>query len=362
MSISIRAEDREHFALVRESLASDGLHLAMVTHDRRRLQDYAAALAGALARDEGLRVEAYSPSRLEALIVDLTLHRFDAALSRISGTGRPHRAEQRPAPGRPGCVLFIPDAQQLPRAEFLQLIRLAAGTRGNGLRLVALFNPGHAADCDERIAAMGAQLARWDLDDQAESVGHFRSDRRMGDESGNHSGDRRGKVGGKLGADHRADPDADPHADPHANRSRPAPGFARRRAGRPGKPTSAAAIATTIAASAFAAVMLMAALLPGLSSMLPSGFPQLPSLQAVAVEAPVVTRSGRVELAGEPRQDYSAAGRQAADGPSAPPKAGGADVLDAAPMPPTEPVPPAATVDGHDKRSALFSVTEGATR
>lgn len=167
MSTPIRAADGEHFAIVRDSLASDGLHLAMVARDRRLLQDYAAELARTLARDDDLRVEAYDASRLESLIVELTLERFDGALSRIAGEGRSPERGLSAAPDRPDCVLFIPDAQQLPRAELNTLLRLAAGTRHNRLRLVAMFHSRHTGDCDQRIAAMGKQLARWDLDEEA---------------------------------------------------------------------------------------------------------------------------------------------------------------------------------------------------
>lgn len=350
MSISIRAGDREHFALVRESLASDGLHVAMVAHDRRRLQDYAAALAGALARDEGLRVEAYSPSRLEALIVDLTLHRFDAALSGISGTGRPRRAGQARSPGRPGCVLFIPDAQRLPRAEFLQLVRVASGTRGNGLRLVALFNCSQPAECNERIAAMGAQLARWDLDDDDDddAIDAHRSERR-----GTPAGRSRQPVNsGKT-----------------AVGGRPARRSARSHARWPGKTAFGAALAASVVAS----VLAIATLLPGLSPMLPSGFPLLPSVQATAAEAPVLTRSGRVELAGTPGQAYPGVA-----GPTKPAPIGSAGVDDRDPGAgvgtgtgtgavahtalANESVQTDRAIQEHGAGSALRPTTEGATR
>lgn len=172
MSTPVRNQDMEHFAIVRDSLARDGLHVAMAARDRGRLQDYAGALARELAGLAGLRIEAYNPSRLESIVVDLMLHRFDAALSEISGAA--HGPSGSFGPGfhpvvsRPGCVLFIPDAHALPRAEYRQLLRIAAGTRRNGLRLVALFDAESPA-CDERIAELGAQVARWDLDDDPDT-------------------------------------------------------------------------------------------------------------------------------------------------------------------------------------------------
>ena len=161
MPSPIRPADWEHFSIVRESLSLDRLHVAMVGRDRRQLLDYAAALAVTLAEQDGWHIEKYDPQRLEALIVDLMLNRFDAALRTVSG----HRASPLPRP--PGCVLFIPDALTIPRAAFMQLIRLAAGTRDHRLRLVALF-PSDSPACEERISWMGSRVARWDLDDDAE--------------------------------------------------------------------------------------------------------------------------------------------------------------------------------------------------
>jgi len=159
MSSPIRLADCEHFSIVRESLSLDGLHVAMVGRDRRQLLDYAAALAVALAEQDGWHIEKYDPQRLETLIVDLMLDRFDAALQNLSGDAR-----TSPPPTPPGCVLFIPDAQSMSRAAFHQLVRLVAGTRNHRLRLVALFGAEGQA-CEDRIAAMGTQVARWDLDD-----------------------------------------------------------------------------------------------------------------------------------------------------------------------------------------------------
>ncbi len=156
----IRPADWEHFSIVRESLSLDRLHVAMVGRDRGQLLDYAAALAVALSEQDGWHVEKYEPDRLETLIVDLMLNRFDAALQTVSG----HRALPTRRP--PGCVLFIPEAQAVPRAAFQQLIKLATGMRDHRLRLVALF-PGSSQVCRERMAWMGEQVARWDLDDDA---------------------------------------------------------------------------------------------------------------------------------------------------------------------------------------------------
>ena len=160
MPSPIRPADREHFSIVRESLSLDRLHVAMVGRDRGQLLDYAAALAVTLAEKDGWHVEKYEPDRLETLIVDLMLNRFDAALQTVSG--------QRALPSRrpPGCVLFIPEAQAIPCATFKQLVRLSAGTRDHRLRLVAIFS-GRSQACAERISWMGGQVARWDLDDDA---------------------------------------------------------------------------------------------------------------------------------------------------------------------------------------------------
>jgi hypothetical protein len=158
MPSPIRPADWEHFSIVRESLSLDRLHVAMVGRNRRQLLDYAAALAITLSEQDGWHIEKYDPQRLENLIVDLMLNRFDTALQTVSG----HRTSPSRRP--PGCVLFIPDALTIPRATFQQLVRLAAGTRDNRLRLVALF-PSDSQACEERIAIMGSRVARWDLDD-----------------------------------------------------------------------------------------------------------------------------------------------------------------------------------------------------
>jgi hypothetical protein len=160
MSTPIRPADWEHFSIVRESLCLDRLHVAMVGRDRGQLLDYAATLAVTLSEQDGWHIEKYDPDRLETLIVDLMLNRFDAALQTVAG----HRAS--PSARSLGCVLFIPEAQAIPRATFQQLVRLAAGTRNHRLKLVALFTGSGQASL-ERISWMGAQVARWDLDDDA---------------------------------------------------------------------------------------------------------------------------------------------------------------------------------------------------
>ena len=158
MPSPIRPADWEHFSIVRESLSLDRLHVAMVGRNRRQLLDYAAALAITLSEKDGWHIEKYDPQRLENLIVDLMLNRFDTALQTVSG--HPSRPSPRPS----GCVLFIPDALTIPRATFQQLVRLATGTSDHRLRLVALF-PSDSQACEERIALMGTRVARWDLDD-----------------------------------------------------------------------------------------------------------------------------------------------------------------------------------------------------
>jgi hypothetical protein len=130
----------------------------MIGGDRRQLLEYAGALAVMLSEQDGWHIEKYDPDRLETLIVDLMLNRFDAALQTLSG----HRSVPSRGPRR--CALFIPDAQSLPSAAFQQLIRLAAGTRDQRLRLVALFNRSEHS-FEDRISSMGTQIARWDLDD-----------------------------------------------------------------------------------------------------------------------------------------------------------------------------------------------------
>ncbi|MEO0318835.1 MAG: hypothetical protein RL404_2512 [Pseudomonadota bacterium] len=283
MSTTIRAQDGEHFSIVRDSLAIDGLHVAMVGRDRRRLQDYAGALARTLAMDSGLKVEAYQASRLESLVVDLMLHRFDAALAGIAGSTRSRTNGFATATMQPGCVLFVPDAQALPDGEFRQLLRITAGIRNQGLRLVALFNESRHGDCDGRIAALGHEVARWDLDD-----------------------------------DHQAaDPSVALHAIRHRDRAMP---MLRRFAAR-GLASAGSAAAqshpphggrhvppwVTAAAIAVVLAVLPATLPPSLSPAPPESLPGSSANagdNADPASAHVLTRSGSVELAGEPHPDY----------------------------------------------------------
>lgn len=286
MSTPVRAQDREHFSLVQESLARDGLHVAMVARDRRRLQDYAGNLARALAGQGGLRVEAYNPTRLESLVVDLMLHRFDAALSDISSTSRIQLAGLHGTAGRPGCVLFIPEAHALPRAEFRQLLRIAAGTRRNGLRLVALFDASSPA-CDERIAEMGTQIARWDLDDaeadaDADADAHTGTDRTAWQTRRSHDADA-----ASAGFADRARIPALPSLSLTSLSS--ITRMPRRLAVNRGRWLAAAGVAAMLA-------------------LLPAMLPLTGDESTLAPQdARTVTRSGLVELAGEPRQDFARA-------------------------------------------------------
>ncbi len=279
MSTPVRNQDRKHVSLVQESLARDGLHVAMVARDRRRLQDYAGSLARALAGQDGLRVEAYNPTRLESLVVDLMLHRFDAALSDISSTSRVQLAGLHGTASRPGCVLFIPEAHALPRAEFRQLLRIAAGTRRNGLRLVALFDASGPA-CDERIAEMGTQVARWDLDDDADADADADSDRAAWQK--------------------RRSYEADPALAGFADRAH-IPSLAS---------LSLASLSSITRMPRRLAVnrgrWLAAAGVAAMLAMLPAILPLIGDTSMLAHhDARTVSRSGLVELAGEPRQDFA---------------------------------------------------------
>lgn len=162
MAYPISDDDRAHFAAVQQALVADGLHLAIASADHERLNAYAGALARTLAQVHGWRVEAYQASKLESIVADLMLSRFDAALARISTT-RQVPGAFRAATRERGLVLFIPDAQMLPLRELEQLTRIAAGTRM--LRLVALFSGAPPLPGDARLRALGARLALWDLDD-----------------------------------------------------------------------------------------------------------------------------------------------------------------------------------------------------
>ncbi len=275
MSTPIRAQDREHFSIVRDSLAIDGLHVAMVGHDRRRLQDYAGALARTLTLDNGLKVEAYQSRRLESLVVDLMLHRFDAALSGIAGPTRSRANGLAGATGQTGCVLFVPDAQALPEHEFRQLLRITAGIRNNGLRLVALFNESRQGDCDSRIAALGHEVARWDLDDDSRAAA---------------------PSAAKHGTHHRMHAASTIHRFA-ARTLGVASARTPRRTGPAGRWVAAAGIATSLVA--------LTAMLPAFLPQPPSGWLALPGNSARAASAHVLTRSGKVELAGEPHQDYA---------------------------------------------------------
>ena len=254
MATPIRAQDREHFEIVQQALAVDGLHVAISSADRDRLADYAGTLARALASRYGVQVEAYQPGRLEALVADLMLHRYDGALARISGAnGRGH---MQAAAEETACVLFIPDAQSVRLQEFTQLARVASGLRQ--LRLVAMFGGSTPFERDARLQAMGPQVARWEID--------------AGDADDAH--------------------DAPPSlaATPRAQTVHVA--AAPRRA----RPWIAATSAALAAATATVAVMLT--LYPGQDGA------STPASVAARPIAPTLTRSGTVQLAGEPPADF----------------------------------------------------------
>ena len=159
MSPLVPAADREHLSRVRASMTQDGLDLAMIGHDRLQLLAYAAAIATSLADQGGWQVEKYDPRQLETLLADLTLARFDGALQTLSGqASHPH--------GQPlhNCVLFIPDAQNLPPTQLRQLLRLLHGTGHRRLRIVALFSSSALA-CEAQVAELGTRVARWYLDE-----------------------------------------------------------------------------------------------------------------------------------------------------------------------------------------------------
>lgn len=159
MSPLVPAADREHLSRVRASLAQDGFDLAMIGHDRRQLLAYAAAVATGLADQGNWQVTKYDPTQLETLLADLTLARFDGALQTLSGqTSHQH--------GQPlhNCVLFIPDAQDIPPTQLRRLVRLLNGTGHRRLRIVALFSSGALA-CEAQVAELGTRVARWYLDE-----------------------------------------------------------------------------------------------------------------------------------------------------------------------------------------------------
>lgn len=258
MAHPIPANDRKHFAAVQQALAEDGLHVAMVSADGAKLKAYAGALARAIAGRRGWHVEAYRASRLESIVADLMLHRFDAALSRISGASSGQIRSPSQAPEPPGYVLFVPDAQALPVPEFSQLVRIACSTQQ--LRLVALFDDSRPCACDAHVRAMGPRVAHWSLDEDGDEEADRAVERRVP-----FSGNRHARL-------------------PHLPRLvRPL------RAG----------------AAGLGAAALLLALMPA-APWHPSG--DEPGTTAPAV---TLTRSGVVQLAGEPPANFI---RKTADG------------------------------------------------
>lgn len=159
MSPLVPAADREHLSRVRASLTQDGFDLAMIGHDRLQLLAYAAAIATGLADQGGWQVLKYDPTQLETLLADLMLARFDGALQTLSGQAS--RQHDQPLPN---CLLFIPDAQNLPPTQLRQVLRLLRGTGHRRLRIVALFSSSALA-CEAQIAELGTRVARWYLDE-----------------------------------------------------------------------------------------------------------------------------------------------------------------------------------------------------
>lgn len=159
MSPLVPAADREQLSRVRASLAQDGLDLAMIGRDRDQLSIYAAAVATGLAEQGGWHVEKLDPSRLETLLADLVLARFDGALQSLTE----HAATARTRSPRTYLV-FIPNAQDLSAAELRHLLRLMRGTGHSALRVVTLFT-GSASSCEQKLSALGPKVARWYLDE-----------------------------------------------------------------------------------------------------------------------------------------------------------------------------------------------------
>jgi hypothetical protein len=159
MSPLVPAADREQLSRVRASLAQDGLDLAMIGRDREQLSVYAAAVATGLAEQGGWHVEKLDPSRLETLLADLVLARFDGALQSLTE----HAATARTRSPRTYLV-FIPNAQDLSAAELRHLLRLMRGTGHSALRVVTLFT-GSASSCEQKLSALGPKVARWYLDE-----------------------------------------------------------------------------------------------------------------------------------------------------------------------------------------------------
>ncbi len=270
MATPIRAQDREHFEIVQQALAVDGLHVAINSTDPNRLADYAGTLARSLASRYGLQVEAYRPGRLESLVADLMLYRYDGALSRISGAAGQGR--QQAGGETTACVLFIPDAETVRLQDFAQLARIASGMRQ--LRLVAMFGGSIPFERDARLRPLGTQLARWDLDaDDADGTGEV-------------------AAAGAL----RSTPART--AAQHESTGRPA-------APRRLRPWLAASAAAVAAASTTAAVMLAVQPFADHGGMA-AGTPVPPP-------APTLTRSGTVQLAGEPPADFRRAAPAPAD-------------------------------------------------
>jgi len=159
MSPLVPAAAREQLSRVRASLAQDGLDLAMIGRDRDQLSIYAAAVATGLAEQGGWHVEKLDPTRLETLLADLVLARFDGALQSLTE----HAATPRTRSPRTYLV-FIPNAQDLSAAELRHLLRLMRGTGHSALRVVTLFT-GSASSCEQKLSALGPKVARWYLDE-----------------------------------------------------------------------------------------------------------------------------------------------------------------------------------------------------
>jgi hypothetical protein len=159
MSPLVPAADREQLSRVRASLAQDGLDLAMIGRDRDQLSMYAAAVATGLAEQGGWHVEKLDPSRLETLLADLVLARFDGALQSLTE----HAVAARTRSPRVYLV-FIPNAQDLSAAELRHLLRLMRGIGHSALRVVTLFT-GSASSCEQKLSALGPKVARWYLDE-----------------------------------------------------------------------------------------------------------------------------------------------------------------------------------------------------
>jgi len=161
---SVPAADREQLSRVRASLAQDGFDLAMVARDRQHLLACAASLATELAEHGGWQIEKYDPHRLESLLADLTLARFDSALRRLTD-----QALVAGSASWHDCLLFIPDAHNLSVTELRRLLQLIQSTGHRRLRLVALF-VSDATACESKIAALGQRVARWYLDESPDDL------------------------------------------------------------------------------------------------------------------------------------------------------------------------------------------------